>query len=200
VFCDLIGASIADRLSMMNAEERQLWYGRALGRVVAHEMYHILTGEKQHASHGVAQAHFSPSELLSDDFRYDARQVRSLRSKLAPVVLSAFEWSGARDRKCIAGASLFIASGCSGCHGALAEGTAWGPSLRAGVDSPALARRLKNTHHEMYRRAKSMGVLWPPLTSTDVNEIATYLNAFRNSGASQARLDMIPEWRHLPQY
>jgi cytochrome c553 len=192
VFCDAIRASLADRLSIMRAGGRDLWYGRAVGRVVAHELYHILTGEKHHGSRGVAQAHFSPEELLADDFRYHTDQVRSLRSKLAPVLLSAFAWPGTHQRKSITGATLFIASGCIGCHGVLADGTAWGPPIRAGVDAAALSRRLKSTHHEMYRRAKNMRLLWPPLASTDVSEIARYLNGFRNPDAAQARIDRTP--------
>jgi cytochrome c553 len=197
VFCDAIRASIATRLSVISAGGRDLLYGRAVGRVVAHELYHILTGEKHHGSGGVAQAHFSTEELLAEDLRYNTKQVRSLRSKLAPVVLSALEWPGTQGRKSITGAALFIGSGCSGCHGVLADGTAWGLPLRAGVDAAALARRLKGTHHDMYRRAKSMRLLWPSLTSTEVNEIAAYLNGFRNPGAAQAQSGMNPAWKDV---
>jgi cytochrome c553 len=202
IFCDAIRGSIADRLSIMTAGGRDLWYGRAVGRVVAHELYHILSGEKHHGSSGVAQASFSSEELLAAEFRYETKQVRALRRKVAPVVLKAFGWPGTHDQKSITGAALFIASGCGGCHGVLAGGTAWGPRLRAGVDPDALARRLKSTHHEMYRRAKSMRLLWPPLTYTDIDDIATYLNSFRNPGAEQARSDTSPAWKHAapPEY
>jgi hypothetical protein len=195
VFCDAIRESVASRLSMMNADDKDRWFGRAVGRVVAHELYHILTREKHHGSRGVAQARFSQEELLSDDFRFDTKQVRSLRRTLAPVVLSAFEWPDTQHRQNLNGAALFISSGCSGCHGVLAGGTPWGPPLRAGVDAAALVRRLKNSDAVMYRRAKDMRLLWPPLARNEVGEIAIYLNSFRNPGAAQAQSDMSPGWK-----
>ena len=200
VMCDAIRALIADRLSVMTAEQQRLWYGRAVGRVVAHELYHILTREKHHGGAGVAQAGFSVEEVLAQDFRFDTEQVHSLRRSLVPIVLSVLEWPGGPLLKNMDGAALFIRSGCSGCHGVLANGTEWGPPVRTGVDAATLARRLKGTHHEMYRRAKTMQLLWPPLTTADVNEIATFLNGFPAPGAVQAQSAMIatPEYAGPP--
>ena len=40
--------------------------GRALGRVLAHEIGHYLLGTAGHAPHGLMRPHFAPQELLED--------------------------------------------------------------------------------------------------------------------------------------
>jgi hypothetical protein len=44
--------------------------GRALGRVLAHELYHVLTGTTHHAASGIAKAVQSTDDLKSDDFSF----------------------------------------------------------------------------------------------------------------------------------
>jgi hypothetical protein len=65
-----------------------------VGRVLAHELYHTLTGDKHHGAKGIARAGLTPEELLADNFRFDVAQVRRLRGALIPARLSAYGWSG----------------------------------------------------------------------------------------------------------
>lgn len=57
--------------------QRQM-LGKALGRVLAHELYHVLTGSNQHSHAGVAQAVLSPALLTSSTLTFTARELALL--------------------------------------------------------------------------------------------------------------------------
>ena len=52
---------------------------RILARVLAHEIYHYLAQEKNHAANGVARNCLNIRELLSDGFTFDHETVTRLR-------------------------------------------------------------------------------------------------------------------------
>lgn len=52
--------------------------GRALGRVVAHEMYHMLANERRHTKTGVTRESLSAEDLLSGELLYSNRAVESM--------------------------------------------------------------------------------------------------------------------------
>jgi hypothetical protein len=54
--------------------------GRALGRVVAHELVHMLTRSGQHAHEGVQKAALSGRQLIADSLPLSAMDVDRLRS------------------------------------------------------------------------------------------------------------------------
>lgn len=60
---------------------RQEMIGRALGRVVAHELYHVLTGSPAHASAGIAQATLSPAQLITPALGFTPREVTLLSQR-----------------------------------------------------------------------------------------------------------------------
>lgn len=62
VECDQVRKALAYMPPGTGALERQTALGMALGRVVAHELYHILANTASHAGNGLAKA----SELLQD--------------------------------------------------------------------------------------------------------------------------------------
>jgi hypothetical protein len=53
--------------------------GRALGRVVAHELVHILTRSGNHAREGVAQTALSGKELIGAPLRLTRGEVEKLK-------------------------------------------------------------------------------------------------------------------------
>jgi hypothetical protein len=53
--------------------------GRALGRVIAHEIYHIVARTTEHHDNGVAKAVFSAKDLLSARFEFDAWSVARMQ-------------------------------------------------------------------------------------------------------------------------
>ena len=67
-------------LVAINAGEREEKYGRALARVLAHELYHIFANTMHHGSMGVAKESYSVQDLLTDDFQFREKEMRLLQS------------------------------------------------------------------------------------------------------------------------
>ena len=59
-------------------DHREAVYGRALARILAHELYHFLANTKGHGG-GLAKAAYSAEELLAQSFRFGKREYESLR-------------------------------------------------------------------------------------------------------------------------
>lgn len=56
--------------------------GRALARVGAHELYHVLTESPEHSDHGIAKPSLSPSDLRTPDHSFSAASLQRLRESL----------------------------------------------------------------------------------------------------------------------
>jgi hypothetical protein len=67
--------------------ERFAWpdyvLGRALGRVVAHELVHMLTRSVHHGSHGVTQASLSGRQLIGGPLRLEKDDILKLQERLS---------------------------------------------------------------------------------------------------------------------
>ncbi|MGI9102638.1 MAG: c-type cytochrome [Terriglobales bacterium] len=82
-----------------------------------------------------------------------------------------------------AGRGIFASRGCSRCHGANAEGTSLGPSIRGErINSVALATALWSHGPEMYRRTQSLGIQWPRLGQDDLGDLFAFLNSPKEEG------------------
>ncbi len=57
---------------------QQEMMGRALGRVVAHELYHVLTGNSNHSHTGIAQAALSAAHLTGPALEFTQQDVNLL--------------------------------------------------------------------------------------------------------------------------
>jgi ubiquinone biosynthesis protein UbiJ len=79
VECDQITACIASLLQSACEPDRQTAFSRALGRVVAHELYHILARTRRHTPAGVSRALQSPFDLIKEHFQLDKQALVSLR-------------------------------------------------------------------------------------------------------------------------
>jgi hypothetical protein len=64
---------------------RNFLYGRALGRVVAHELFHALTRTREHDGSGVAKHSFRASDILAEHFEFELATLKRFRES-APVV------------------------------------------------------------------------------------------------------------------
>ena len=80
--CDRIRLFVQKELLYRKPAEREEIFGRALARVVAHELYHIFANTHHHSSDGVAKAAYTAQELLSDDFVFEEEQGIALRSSV----------------------------------------------------------------------------------------------------------------------
>ena len=90
VDCEAIRDFIQNQLLTMATEGREEAYGRAVGRVLAHELYHILANTTKHGSCGVGKSKYTVQELLSPQFQFDARESLALKTS---KVHAALEWA-----------------------------------------------------------------------------------------------------------
>lgn len=82
VDCGDLVQMLASSLRPMSAPQRNAAFGRALGRVMAHEIYHIVGETTAHQSRGVAKASFSVQDLIGDAFDFDIGSVAQMRLPL----------------------------------------------------------------------------------------------------------------------
>jgi hypothetical protein len=80
VDCDRIRVFVQRDLLLLKAEEREEAFGRAVGRVLAHELYHIFANTAHHASEGIAKSAYTVQELLCDEFQFEEHEAFALRS------------------------------------------------------------------------------------------------------------------------
>ncbi|HWC97798.1 MAG TPA: hypothetical protein VG456_13635 [Candidatus Sulfopaludibacter sp.] len=86
--CDGIRNFLQMGLLAAHSGDREELFGRALGRVVAHELYHIFANTQHHGSEGVGKADYSVQNLLSDDFQFGEKESMALLTSKAHEVLS----------------------------------------------------------------------------------------------------------------
>lgn len=66
--CGIITETLARSLGSVDSKRRDFLYGRAMGRVLTHELYHLLANETEHMHSGVAKSSFSARDLLGERF------------------------------------------------------------------------------------------------------------------------------------
>ena len=80
ISCDRVREFAQSGLIAFNAADREEKFGRAIARVLAHELYHIFANTMHHGSMGVAKEAYSIQDLLSDDFQFREKELRLLQS------------------------------------------------------------------------------------------------------------------------
>lgn len=66
VACDKIGGSLRPAIARMDLAHAELVFGRAMARVLVHELMHIVSRSPSHGHSGVAQAALSENQLTAD--------------------------------------------------------------------------------------------------------------------------------------
>jgi hypothetical protein len=69
----------------------QFLYGRALGRLLAHELYHLVSQTTDHTSVGVARAAVSVSDLISDRFTFGAEALLKIHAHRTSSALTSIK-------------------------------------------------------------------------------------------------------------
>jgi hypothetical protein len=69
VECDKVANSIEPQMSPAQWKDRDTVLGRALGRVLAHELFHMLAKSPQHSPTGVTKSALSPAQLVADHLK-----------------------------------------------------------------------------------------------------------------------------------
>jgi len=80
ISCDRVREFSQGGLVAVNANEREEKYGRAIARVLAHELYHIFANTMHHSNVGIAKEAYSVQDLLTDDFQFREKECRLLQS------------------------------------------------------------------------------------------------------------------------
>jgi hypothetical protein len=79
VECDAIRKVLGPSLSAASSAVRAGIMGKALGRVVAHEVYHMMTRSRAHSTTGAGKACFGLSDLTAAHFTFDNLNLAQLR-------------------------------------------------------------------------------------------------------------------------
>ncbi len=88
--CDRIRGFVQKDLQTMPSARRPATMGRALARVLAHELYHIFAETSRHGTCGLAKEAFTIQELLGEEFHFQSRESTALRtSKVHAALRSA---------------------------------------------------------------------------------------------------------------
>lgn len=71
VNCGALTRVLAPYLASDAGARRDFLYGRAMARLLAHELYHILAHTRDHDREGIAKSHFSFTDLLTEQFEFE---------------------------------------------------------------------------------------------------------------------------------
>jgi hypothetical protein len=70
VLCERVERSVENALRPDQRKSADSLFGRALGRVLSHELYHILNQTRQHELHGLAKRSLSGEQLIAPNFGF----------------------------------------------------------------------------------------------------------------------------------
>ena len=87
--CGRIRSFVQKELAMRPVDDREKLYGRALARVLAHELFHMCVKTPKHASHGLGKAYYFVGELIAERFRFDDSDLSALRGSGAVANLES---------------------------------------------------------------------------------------------------------------
>jgi mono/diheme cytochrome c family protein len=174
VDCGRIREFLRDELARIRPKDRDAVFGRAVGRVLAHELFHIFARTPHHGSRGVAEPAFTQQELLADGFRLETHEFRALRASLQQARQQNRRVRAAASP--FAGRFIFEESGCAACHGAQGKGTASAPSLRAALtDARTFAVRLGGSFKKMSGQAKAARLSCQALDEDEIEDVLSFL-------------------------
>ncbi len=83
LLCDAVHRLVDRDLRGLRSTEREELLGRAYGRVLAHEMYHILLRSTEHGNHGLGRWEQSSSELLAPADSFAASDERRIAESVS---------------------------------------------------------------------------------------------------------------------
>jgi hypothetical protein len=83
VDCSTFNSLLAGSVLRATSHQREHLYGRALGRVLAHEFYHVLAKTPKHTATGVAKRAHSANDLMADNFDFDSVALGQLLQRSA---------------------------------------------------------------------------------------------------------------------
>jgi hypothetical protein len=85
VRCDRVRESVKTALRPSDHSRADELFGRALGRVVAHELYHMLANTMSHGKSGVTRDALSARQLVSEKLDLGAHERDALEARREPL-------------------------------------------------------------------------------------------------------------------
>ena len=85
VACDKVTSVIRSAMVGGDFAKADLLLGRALGRVLAHEVVHMLSKSGAHARAGVAKTSLSGSQLIAPELRLGAADLERMHAPIPPI-------------------------------------------------------------------------------------------------------------------
>lgn len=83
VHCDQVRKLVLPEIRSESYVRAEVRLGRALGRVVAHELYHILARTTRHGDSGLAKSVLTPQDLLLHEFTFQEPEAERIREATA---------------------------------------------------------------------------------------------------------------------
>jgi hypothetical protein len=81
IACDKIASTVRSAVLGMEHAQADMIFGRALGRVVAHELVHIISRSTAHGHEGVAQSALSRSDLTDEKLDLSPKDLLRITGK-----------------------------------------------------------------------------------------------------------------------
>ena len=79
IACDRVHHLVQEAIQDATVARQKELLGRACGRVLAHELYHILAQTSEHANRGIAKAAFTRTDLLEPDLTLTNSSIRRIK-------------------------------------------------------------------------------------------------------------------------
>jgi hypothetical protein len=155
-------------------QTRDAAFGRAIGRVVAHELLHIFAETAVHSDHGVDHPTLTVQDLLADHLEFAELEPMFHIVHAGPTTPPANQTAPAE-----AGRASYVRDGCVSCHGTNGEGTPHGPVLRRQVhpfNPVVLAAKLAKNQEKMLLRSRNLKLAPPSVTEDQISGLARFLN------------------------
>jgi hypothetical protein len=78
--CAALNSFLGPSLWKEPEEVQEFVYARAMARLMAHELYHVIGQTHDHARSGVGESSFTVAELLSDHFEFTETTLSELHT------------------------------------------------------------------------------------------------------------------------
>jgi hypothetical protein len=83
LYCDRLGDLVGPEIRSLGPTQSEFLLGRALGRVLAHELYHMLGQTRHHGKDGVTKPVFTARELVTGGLRLERAESDRIVDRLA---------------------------------------------------------------------------------------------------------------------
>jgi hypothetical protein len=80
VACDRVTQAMRSAMAGGDFAHGDVLLGRALGRVLAHEVVHILSKSREHGSSGIAKTALSGSQLIAPELRLEPEDLERINA------------------------------------------------------------------------------------------------------------------------